>query len=202
MVLLENVSGKPEDRFVNTFHFQAGDDPGQIVGALRNFYNAGSGGGIAQFLSSNISRTSGACRIKVYDLADPKPRAPIMDDGLDLTASSGTANLPNELAACMSFYGTRNLPRQRGRVYLGPFATLALEQASGNAADELISGTVCSYVIAAGASLINSVDTHWVVHSPTGNADHLVTAGWIDKAWDIQRRRGAVSQVRFTFTGS
>ena len=60
-------------------------------------------------------------RVIVYDLADAKPR-PERAVALysPATEDSFTIYGPHQVACVLSFYGTRNLPRQRGRIYVGP----------------------------------------------------------------------------------
>jgi hypothetical protein len=199
MVLLENVNGLSEDRFVNTFHFASGDDPDSIVQALRAFYNAGNNGGLSQFISTNVTRTTGKSRIKIYDLDDPKIRPTIRDEPLDILATSSTTNLPNELAACVSFYGGRNLKRQRGRVYVGPLTVSALEQVSAPAPDELVAGGFASFLVSAATALMDDPATTWGVYSRMDNVLRPVSGGWVDRAFDIQRRRGVKTASRFQF---
>jgi hypothetical protein len=50
------------------------------------------------------------------------------------------------------------------------------------------------------AAAIASASWDWVVYSPTDDAYHEVANGWVDNAWDTQRRRGYKPTSRTTFT--
>lgn len=190
----------------NTFHFNMADYDNanrvEISTWLADFYNtppAGQTEEVAFFLSASLSRVADA-EMRFYNLDDPEPREPsIIYFNLD---AAGTADrLPDEVALCSSVYSVRNLPRQRGRIYLGPFNSQAIDLATGRPK------SVLRDVIAGATNrLANESDiaNQWVVYSEAGIAPQsfTVTNGWIDNAWDTQRRRGVASTDRQTWVAS
>jgi hypothetical protein len=123
-VAFQGPSNIPRDQFENVFHFSGAgaDRPSEawsICALLAFFYTDGGLGGfsINQYLSGGINRD---VHVKVYDEADPKPRPFLIDGAFTLAASGAPVSMPEEIALCLSFFAGRNLPRQRGRVYIGP----------------------------------------------------------------------------------
>lgn len=215
-------SGIPRDRFVNTFHFVAeagaksANDGMNAVGRVADFYAGVTGGGhsISQMLSPEMT----VCTLTAYDLAAVKPR-PILYQGT-LTRSGGTDGpLPEEVALCLSYYSTRNIPRERGRVYIGPLNAGCLGGAgpSGQSLpNALIINAMHDAAIrlattgdgVAGGGLLTGPPTmtsrpcSWVVFSRVDNATKLIAAGWIDNEWDVQHRRRIAATARTTWVGA
>lgn len=200
LVVLPNVSGLPEDHVTNTFHFEvaAYDNTTRVELStwLADFYNtppAGQTEEIAFFLSASLSRVADA-EMRFYNLADPEPReASVITFTLD---AAGTADrLPDEVAICTSFYSVRNLPRQRGRIFIGPFNSQAIDLATGRPKSVLR-----DVIGGATERLANESDVtnQWVILSTASVPDttFTVTDGWIDNAWDTQRRRGLAATSR------
>jgi hypothetical protein len=128
-VILQGKTGLAEDRFVNTWHFQGGDGGGDgsgmlgVAARLSTFYTKTyAGNPLSHFLSPVIQPVA---TINVYDADSPKPRQPFPFH-FTLGAPGGITAVPEQIALCMSYFSVRNLPRQRGRVYLGPFNTTVL----------------------------------------------------------------------------
>lgn len=208
-VVFQGSSGKPEDRYVNTFHFEQNGGAGPITDATRNeigtrliaFYNTagGSGNPLSKYISSEVLRTSGSSQIRMYDLGDAEPR-PVVVSNWTLGAVTDPGRLPGECAIVGSFYGTRNLPRQRGRIFVGPLNLNALAQNTARPHAGFIAALVEQMHLLAnptgGAPL-----AEWVVLSTVAGAHmHQVTDGWCDDSFDTQRRRGIASSARSTFT--
>lgn len=129
-VVFQSNTGLPKDRFVNTWHFVGGvggGDGSEMLGCaarLAAFYcQTYTGLTIGEFLSSGIERVA---TVNVYDYNQPKPRIPFPFH-FTLPAATNPIQLPEEVALVMSYYSARNLPRQRGRVYIGPLCTNAIE---------------------------------------------------------------------------
>lgn len=207
-VTLERQNGQPEDAIVNTWHFLSNRvDPADAVddanGPLIDFYNAIDG----QF-SSIIS---GAWQIKWYSLNEPTPRVPIITTPADLTTATGTP-LPAECAICLSYAAGAgsgdSVRRRRGRIYLGPWDGVALDEAANDgrvqsATQSLIVGAVNTM----GTALLLT-DTNWAVFSPTTAgpepwsagelvaATHFVSTFYVDNAWDTVRSRGLAPDSR------
>lgn len=199
----------PEDVTQNVWHFQTvGDftlpaalDP--INTALNTFYSA-----IDQIYPTNVDVTR---TTKWYQLSDPKPRTPIRTD-VQTIAPSASNPLPEECAIVLSFEGDPesglSQKRRRGRIYIGPCSTSTVIIVNNRC--RVIGTTIAEVKNAAQALLTASVasaDWDWVVYSPTTAAGSthdagatVVDKGWVDDAWDIQRRRGTRPTVRSLFT--
>jgi hypothetical protein len=206
-VVFQGVTNLPEDRFVNNFYFSTAI-PGQfpveadyanIATRLPAFYNTGgpSGHRIAEYMSSEILKTTNSAQIRMYHLGEEKPRE-LHVVNWTLTTATDSARLPHEVAVVASFYATRNIPRRRGRVYIGPLNLSALNQITGRPQDAMrvsIIEAMDSLSFAAGGN-------EWVTYSTVlvGGAFHEVTNGWCDNAFDTQRRRGVAGTSRTVFS--
>lgn len=91
--------------------------------------------------------------------------------------------------------------RGRGRVYLGPFGTLANDSSSGRP-----SSTMRTAIRNAAQVLLDASSTSpgidWVVMTQAAGpaTSTPVHDGWIDDAWDTQRRRGIAPSLRSVYT--
>lgn len=123
--------------------------------------------------------------VKVYDMADAEPR-PVVGHAASAAATQARSQLgPGEVALVLSFYSDRNLPRQRGRIYLGPFTGV-------HCSDGRPAGTLMSGAVALGDALFNigGENVAHVIRSVAGNTTHVVHHYWCDDAWDTVRKRG------------
>jgi hypothetical protein len=137
--VFQSATELPKDRFINTFHFvgltavSPGDSTEMECAAARiaQFYtkqypvdpdHPALTAAISDYLSAEIDRT---VTVNVYDHLQAKPRTPYPFH-FALTAAGGAQSLPEEVALCASYYSARNVARQRGRLYIGPFNTSAL----------------------------------------------------------------------------
>lgn len=217
MVSIPLDSGIPEDAIVNVWHFDDDDDPlvneddtgAAIKAELGTFYNSIS----ASLFPTTIGPTA---TLKCYDMADPEPRVPTYTSTFGISPSGGPP-MVNEVALCLSFAAAAEsgvpAQRRRGRIYLGPVA-----QAAGVVVGSQLRPTdaVRATVAAAAAGLQNgrphtaspTLRLRWSIFSPTtvahggtlGQAFNDVLSGWVDDAFDTQRRRGAAPTTRATFT--
>lgn len=204
-VAFENDTELPKDNMVNTWYFEgSGSDPENVADMLTDFYTVvptGGGFGISGYMSEQV--LTGEYTIKAYDLADPKPRAPIYTVTRNMPGMSAAAALPSEVALCMSYAAaaTSGVPaaRRRGRIYLGGFI------ASANGSDGRPNSALRGDIARAGRDLIQasnaSVSWEWQQYSQTNALGNIVASGWVDDAWDTQRRRGEAASSRITFTG-
>lgn len=207
-VVLAGLSNKPEDVVVNTFHFQHADALAvsrQIVADyVIEFYNVlttgtPSGPAVADYLSKWLSRAASKSVVKVYDLAEPMPREPSLHPFTLGASSMGVvAEMPAEVALCASFYATRNLPRQRGRLYIGPFSVPATVDDTAQVERAIPSSSLIGSLAGSLKRLIAKPDTgpRFSVWSPSDQQSRIVTNGWVDNAWDTQRRRGQDATLR------
>ena len=196
MVILETTSGVPENRIVNTWHFD--DDDGSthstIVDQLEAFYNA------VENLYPAYIPASGHV-IKGYQVSDPEPRAPIFDETFTFTSAPSGIPLPLETAVVLSYQAApvSGIPqaRRRGRVYLGPISSANLHT------DGRISSTAMNLVLDAADSLLTaslaSSTWKWSTHSRVLGSGSEVMGGWVDNEWDTQRRRGRDATIRTSF---
>lgn len=200
--------GLPEDYPTNTFYFD-GDDGltdaqyhGGVMDLLQAFYQAIDG------VLYPVQVDSPAT-VKIYDMRDALPRLPEFEGVIVLTPSAGDM-LPGEVSLVSSFRaqyvsGVPNA-RRRGRVYIGPI----------QAGQNVISGAQArpwsvavdaladaSDAMANGVVIAGGLAVKWAVYSPTTDATSSiddafndVVAGWVDDAWDTQRRRGCAATTR------
>lgn len=180
----------PEDKVINTFYLQQ-DLPAVVADTdYQNLCNA-----TAELWRTYRPYPTGWDRITVraYNMGDPLPRPLKAQSTASPSAVSGACG-PREVALCLSFYADRNLKRQRGRLFIGPWhANEMNERPSVPAQNQLA-------VLAEGIADLGGVDIDWNVYSPTDNAYRDVTDYWVDNEWDTMRSRGLRGTARVTGT--
>jgi len=140
--------------------------------------------------------------IKWYDLSiTSPPNYPLQINTWNLATNPSAAGLPSEVALCLSFQGEKvsGFPqnRRRGRVYIGPIKDSA--NSGGRPTSATLTDfantatTLCSDLKAVGNPALLSVWSH------LDGASVEVHDGWIDDAWDTQRRRGVARTTRTTW---
>ncbi len=159
------------------------------------FYNA-----VDVYFSPLVKAVNGL-KYKIYDMADPEPRAPKTSGSTSLTLGAGDA-LPPEIALCVSYQGTQvsgtSQARRRGRFYL-PFFGENNAAGDGRPATAMVTAIVAAADALLTASKASST-WKWKVYSPTSGAFIDVDNGWVDNEWDVQRRRGRIMTTRSTFS--
>lgn len=206
-VVLPHDSGLSKDVITNTWHFNtyagtAAANAQTVRTRLAAFYTGtplAEGGPWTAFMGAHLG--PGLITVKVYDLLDPEPRVPVHTGTFDITTEAGGSQLPAEVALCLSFQAQPASgvaqARRRGRVYLGPFDSTAL------AADGRPGTSVIARIRSAASVLLNANDANlrWAVYSKASEPDtgYDVHNGWVDNAWDTQRRRGLAPLTRVTF---
>lgn len=216
-VTLPYTTGLPTDVVTNTWHF-VGEDPTDYtlaIGWLGTVYAT-----IGPLLSTIVARTSNAATMKVYDLADDKPRPPVATQSFTVAAvGGGGVDLPLECALVGSYQaipraGVRQSSR-RGRVYFGPWQQAA-SSTDYKRPDSSYTDTVRDALQALQTSSEASSQCRWAIYSPTlagglelpggagppnlPGAVSPVDNGWVDNEWDTQRSRGREATSRDTFT--
>lgn len=197
---LEARSGIPADRATNTYHFDVSATGEAILSGcadlLQNLYVDGfeEYAGIVTWMSDELC--GDVMGIQLYNLDDPEPRAPIYQRGLEINPTD-TSGLPAEVSLVVSFQGPQESgepqARRRGRIYVPWMAeNWNTESRPTTALIEGMTNQFTEFLAASDASV--SVD--WVVWSPTAEAAYGVDNGWVDNAWDTQRRRGTRPTAR------
>ncbi len=129
--------------------------------------------------------------VKVYDMADAKPRVP-RAIATHTPTTWQTAQLgPRQMACCLSYYGNNpGIPSQRGRIYIGPFLQSDMFETveAGYRANLLDLGH--------GLFDIGGENVAHVVHSPTKNTDTVVQNYWVNDLWDNMSSREEREQAR------
>lgn len=180
--------GLPRDQFANTFHLDE-----NVAGAFDSLDATQlATDTIAAFRTNVYSLVANwKLHCKVYNLADAIPRPPHADVTVGTVTPDST--VPREVALCLSYYADRNLPHQRGRMYLptaGWRSGLALRPATTDRNRALDLATAIAG--------LGGVDIDWVVWSPTQRVARKVTTAWCDDEWDTVRKRGLKSTSRST----
>lgn len=201
IVTIPTDTAIPSDTISNTWHWMTGSpwvagDLTTINGWLTTFYQV-----LDAYLTPTLQNTAD---IRHYDLGDAEPRVPIGSSTIALTIP-GTSNIPEEVALCLSFQGAKtsgvNQARRRGRLYLGPFSNGILGASS--AGNRPLASAVTAIVAGAQSLLTASVGSttpKWAVYSPSNASAVEVRNGWVDNAFDTQRRRGIDPTSRTTFS--
>jgi hypothetical protein len=215
-VSFERLSGLPEDRVVNTWHFSTVSTPplradlSRIGTMLNRFYVVLEGAfneAPANFFSDFLA---GPMRVRYYNMDVAAPRPLLAEDTFPFFPTPTPQQLPSEVALVLSYRSDRIagvLPAsERGRVYLGPFH-------AGAAVDGSFDSRPVPALIAAVARhatrLIGDGEVPgatWISYSPTrrsrGQAPFfgVVKSGFIDDAWDSQRRRGRDASTRTIYS--
>jgi hypothetical protein len=134
-------------------------------------------------------------RVTAYDAQGTPPVFPVGDAVRGL-GQAPLSTAPRELALCLSFFSERNLPRNRGRLYL-PFTFLS----SGSPVLRPTSGhqTKAAALVPIFTGL-GGIDVDWSIYSRTDDQARPVTDWWVDDEWDIIRSRGMRPTARQTGT--
>jgi len=197
-----SASGLVDDQMVNTMHWQLGGTAetggNNIRDLIVDFYDWElDGDRVGNWLTSQS--LTGDYVLEIYKLSDPKPRVPWYTYSGNVDFDSSPA-LPAEVALCLSFQGEKvsgqPQARKRNRIYLGGFKSAA--NVNGRPANELIQQMLFSAEHLMQAAQ-DSIDVNWVVWSQADNNFHFVDSGWVDNAWDSQRRRGLAPTQRGLF---
>lgn len=198
----------PEDDVTNTWHFFVGhaidtDDTDIVLARLLQFYDDGVGAtAISGFLGPMLDGAEAT--IAFYDMSDSPPRAPVAEEAFALAIPTGGSAIPppSEVACCLSYQaeGVSGIPqaRRRGRIYLGPFSDLAAERISNESRPKEVMREEIA-LAAERLQALNDTGIYWTVFSTVSGAPAIgpeVTNGWVDNAWDTQRRRGVDTTAR------
>lgn len=188
----------PDDVSINTFHVFTPTSPvgfNDIKDPWVAFMNA-----ISSIFPEQVAATGHLFRI--YDLADPEPRAPVHDSTWDFSSTPTGESLPSEIALCISFKADPESgvepARRRGRLYFGPL------DVNGNS-DNRPTGFGLQGLVDAFVDFQEDLDLNSVqfgVWSRVDSTFYRTPNVWTDNAWDVQRRRGTAATERFTGTAT
>jgi hypothetical protein len=178
------------DYMVNTFYLDsdvnilAGEDLDSLAQDTANLF--------ASYRTYPTTILKVVC--KLYDMSDPEPR-PIKAQK-EATPTKLGASGPREVACCLSYYAGRNLPRLRGRMYIGPWPSAQCTETPTSDVRTSLGA------LAAGISALGGANIQWVQYSPTTGDFTNVTNWWVDSEWDTMRSRGLRAALRTTGTVS
>lgn len=186
----------PRDNCVNVVYHTIGDslfDPSvdyqnhaDQMKTLFSGHATGSGTTFTEYIHRGIT-------VKVYDMTDVKPRPERAVSVYTPTSwSTDAAFGPRQVALCLSYYSTRNLPRQRGRIFIGPLDTVYMTEVPPSGLYNMILD------LGHGLFDIGGENVAHVVWSPTGDASHVVSDYWVNNAWDTMRSRLEKESSRVT----
>lgn len=203
MWIWQGKSGLPEDRFVNTFYFERESLATYVAsaGAVRNileaFYTGVSAAGTRLTDYINGAALSGA-QLRVYDLGEAPPRTPTIFTPT-VTLGTSTAVLPHECAVTLSLATAKKGPRGRGRIYLGPLTTAAGQVTTG--VMRPVQSLRDCLADRSEDMMGSTEDAAWAVLSRMDGEISQVTGGYVDDAFDTQRRRGIAPTSRKIWGG-
>lgn len=209
-VTMPAADGLVKDACVNTWHFlhedytpltTPTDTANDMVDQLANFYES-----IKAIYPLTVANPFVA---KVYDLADPEPRVPVLTRNIALSVAPAGEPLPDQVAICLSMIhdvaSGENPKRARGRVYLGPIyagqAASSASQAVVPAATRDMIGNAARDAFHNGLDpadpfvcIFSRKDYGGELALRTASGDlpgsfKKVDRVKIDNRWDIQRRR-------------
>lgn len=232
VAVMEHVNGIVADRVVNTFAVKTnttsytGTQLEAVAAAVQAFYNTTPPGTdrigsnfnnpVAHYLSTELSRTSGANRVNIYDLegelSGTPHGSPIYSDPWTLAAAGTSTPLPGEAACVLTLEGdgraaaavavagggtgptgvSHPKARRTGRVYIGPCNSLATALAAQAARPhQVFRDTLLAAALKLDADLgAAAADYDLGVWSRADAGVRAIEAVSIDDAWDTQRRRG------------
>jgi hypothetical protein len=208
-VIIPDQDGLAVDEVVNTFSFiQSGSlsDTTDIA----DFFNGSSGAQahpLAYYICASRSRVTDACQVRYYDVSahlDGSPHGgPFEVDTWTLGASGGSQALPEQICVTNSFYDTLSAGgittgRHRGRIFLGP---LDVACAATDSFGRLIPAPafLADVGIASSRFLTNTAG-QWAVWSRRDAAMRVITAGFVEDTFDVQRRRRLDASTRQTWS--
>lgn len=224
----QGMGGTTEDQYVNQFYFFAEDHPPELVNTttaetgfawgpllaatVHALWVVPVGGqSLSKFYAARCTGNLGVT--KIYDVTGNPPLAgppifTIADSTLIpaddyLSEATGTSpQLPEEVAICLSYQAIHtggDLPRRRGRIYLGPFTTDVINDNGDRFGPCHVSNVVRDVILGA-AQIMQSEcaasDFEWRVFSTMDGAAFKIVQFFVDDAFDTVRGRGGAPSVR------
>jgi hypothetical protein len=182
-VAVTQDSALARDKIVNTFHL---DDHGVTSDP----------DGLAQDaaeLFGTVYGNTAEVRARVYPTGPP-PNYPV-GEGVIRPGGVGSSGGPREVALCLSYYGERNLPRTRGRIYL--CAAAASNITIGGKTRPSTNDMNIAKTLGHGIADLGGPDVDWIYFSTLAGGGHgPVKTIWVDDEWDTIRSRGLRATTR------
>lgn len=198
LLITQGQSMLPADRYVNTFHFSNaepyGDHSAAINSALQTFVNGNNiSHPLAYYLSGMVLRGTNLGEIRTYNMADLEPREPLIYPFTVGAAAASAQPYPEEIACCISVQGDPpHTPSRRGRIYFGPIN----EAAGAYAVGTVRPASTFRADLNKAAQTLAGTTLGWSVYSTKLGSFTPITNGWVDDAWDVQRKRGIDESAR------
>lgn len=181
-----DASSPAEDAIVNTLYFN-------VSGSVDEPDYTSLGNDLYTLWAAQPFAAGRFLDIRGYNMGDPEPRPQkYRKTGLVTGSEQGGAR---QVALCLSYYADRNLPRQRGRIYTGPWTNT----------DPYASSAQTDSVIALATSLaaLGGLNVDWSLYSPTTGTNSRINHAWVDNSWDIIRsRKLAANAPRKVWSGN
>lgn len=217
--IMQASTGLPADQIVNdwAFYYLAGAPDAaayqDVEDVVSGFYRDTQANthAVGEYISPYVDRAA-THELASYQMAYPTMGSPAHTSAWLGPVTPAAANpFPAECAAVLSFQAdytgilehsgtTRPRASRRGRVYIGPLMTNALETTTPPyMLDTTFLQTLRQAAIAMRAAA-ELVGWRWVVWSRKLQTVNAVVGGWTDNAPDTQRRRGPKASTRVTYT--
>lgn len=140
----------------------------------------------ADVLVTRLAHTNRQIEVTAYDAQGTPPVFP-QGYAIRNTGLFPPSECPREIAVCLSFFSERNLPRQRGRLYI-PMAIFTNHGFGSARPGTTIRGAVGQ--LAQDLADLGGVDVDWVVYSRVDDEGRPVSDWYVDDEWDTIRSRG------------
>lgn len=201
-------------------------DRAEAVDAFIDFFNVESAGATndtATYISDAITRDADACMVLGYettDLSGATPfGSPTASANFTLAVATAAVEMPEEIAAVISYNADlTNVPvsqtnpspppatirpqaRRRGRMFVGPLSAAAGAEVAN--IFRPIAGFMLDLAENFGQlarDIASSTTGELAVWSRSDADLYPVVGGYVDNAWDVQRRRGPDASSRQLFT--
>lgn len=194
-ISMPSDTGLPEDVVTNTIYVGAEGMTATEIHTAAQPNVAGLCEDLAAIIPSSLVQSPFI--VKWYDMADVEPRPVLFTDSVPVTLSVTGTGIPRQIAACLSFRapfvagGIR--ARRRGRIYVGPLISPAVQVTGGRTQLEASFATAIADAGETFAEACIADGVSWRIHSPTSPSsdDKFVEVSnvWVDDALDTQRRR-------------
>jgi hypothetical protein len=196
-VTLRTVDALPANFITNTWSFGSTTvgDHTAVTTALKDFYDDIPAASISSAVAQN------GHTVQFYVLPGVQPNYPFAETTFNLASAPSGTPLPSEVAVCLSFQGTRQAgfpqARRRGRIYLGPLGSGIVT--AGRPSPTLRTNMANAALTFKAAIEAITGGIFWAVWSTADQLAVPVDNGWIDDAFDTQRRRGVEVTSRTTW---